>query len=181
LTTHCLTHLIFFRSNTPLELFWLPTELRYTPLYSPSILLTVPSYNSSARIPQETPSSVVKNACLLLRYLAVDVLLLRADASVMRLPIRCLAMGMCVTLLSSHVCLGRPSALKYQIIMWERSKLRHTVFPNFSIGTVTFLGYKVFRGGKGYEVRVAVSRVSTELVALHLITEIDPISGMWRV
>jgi hypothetical protein len=30
---------------------------------TPSRLLTVPSYNSSARTPQKTPSSVVRNAC----------------------------------------------------------------------------------------------------------------------
>jgi hypothetical protein len=76
---------IFFRLDTPLELFWLPTEvLRYTPciqLYSfnslsLSNLLTVPSYISSARTPRKTPSSIIKNACLLVRYLAIDVLLL---------------------------------------------------------------------------------------------------------
>jgi hypothetical protein len=39
-------------------------------------LLTVPSYTSSARTPRKTPSSTVKNACLQLRCLAIDVLLL---------------------------------------------------------------------------------------------------------
>jgi hypothetical protein len=49
----------------------------WTPLYSivllctPLVLLTVPSYNFSARTPRKTPSSV-KNACLLVRFLAVD-------------------------------------------------------------------------------------------------------------
>jgi hypothetical protein len=43
--------------------------------YIPSRLLTVSSYNSSARTPRKTPSSVVKNACLLVRYVALDVLL----------------------------------------------------------------------------------------------------------
>jgi hypothetical protein len=44
--------------------------------YTPSRPLTVPSYNSSARTPRKTPSSFNKNACLLGRYLAMDVLLL---------------------------------------------------------------------------------------------------------
>jgi hypothetical protein len=60
-------------------------------------LLTVPSYNSSARTPQKTPPSVVRNACLLVRYLARDVLLLNAYDSGMCLPSRCLAMNICVT------------------------------------------------------------------------------------
>jgi hypothetical protein len=34
---------------------------------TPPHLLTVPSYNSSARTQRKTPSSVVKNACLLVR------------------------------------------------------------------------------------------------------------------
>jgi hypothetical protein len=36
--------------------------------------------NSSTRIPQKTPSSFVKDACLQLRCLAIDVLLFRAFA-----------------------------------------------------------------------------------------------------
>jgi hypothetical protein len=40
--------------------------------------MTVPSYNSLARTPRKTSSSVVKNACLLVRYIAMDVLLLSA-------------------------------------------------------------------------------------------------------
>jgi hypothetical protein len=35
------------------------------------ILISVPSYNSSARTPRKTPSPVVKNTCLLDRYLAM--------------------------------------------------------------------------------------------------------------
>jgi hypothetical protein len=42
---------------------------------TPSHLLTVPS---SARTPQKTPSCIVKNACLLVRYVAMDILLSRA-------------------------------------------------------------------------------------------------------
>jgi hypothetical protein len=34
-------------------------------LYTPLLLLTVPSYKFSARTPRKTPSSVIKNACLL--------------------------------------------------------------------------------------------------------------------
>jgi hypothetical protein len=40
---------------------------------SPPILLTVPTYNSSARTPRKTRLSVVKNACLLARYLAMYI------------------------------------------------------------------------------------------------------------
>jgi hypothetical protein len=41
-----------------------------------SVLPFVPPYNSSARIPRKIPSSVINNACLLVRYVAMDVLLL---------------------------------------------------------------------------------------------------------
>jgi hypothetical protein len=41
-------------------------------------LLTELFYNLSARTTQKTPSSIVKNASLLLRYLVMDVLLSRA-------------------------------------------------------------------------------------------------------
>jgi hypothetical protein len=80
----------------------------WTPLCSVVLLqfwselrLAVPSYNSSPRIPRKTPSSVVKNACSLVRYLAMDVLLLTAYAARMCLPSRWLAMGICVTILFS--------------------------------------------------------------------------------
>jgi hypothetical protein len=43
--------------------------------YTPSRLLTMLSYNSSARTPRKTPSSIVQNACFLVLYLAMDVLL----------------------------------------------------------------------------------------------------------
>jgi hypothetical protein len=53
------------------------------------------SHNHFSRTPQETPSSIVKEACLLVRYLAVDVLIFRAFPSAgMCLPSRCLAMDM---------------------------------------------------------------------------------------
>jgi hypothetical protein len=56
-------------------------------------------YNSSARAPRKRRSSVVKNACLLSRYLAVDVLLLlRAYAFGVCLLSRCLAVDICVTI-----------------------------------------------------------------------------------
>jgi hypothetical protein len=64
----------------------------------PSRLLTVPTYNSSARTPPKTPSSIVKNACLLVRYLAMDILLLGSLSLGMCLPTRCLAMGVHVTI-----------------------------------------------------------------------------------
>jgi hypothetical protein len=48
-----------------------------TPCYSASTAPVQPntSYNNFARTPRKTPSSLVKNACLLVRYLAMDVLL----------------------------------------------------------------------------------------------------------
>jgi hypothetical protein len=48
---------------------------------TPFSLLTLLSYDSSARTPRKTPSSFVENACSLDRYLAMDVLLLSAYAS----------------------------------------------------------------------------------------------------
>jgi hypothetical protein len=69
---------IFLRLDTPLELFWLPSELHYSVALprTPSVLLTMPSYNSSTRIPLKTPSSFVKNACLLIHYLEMDAITL---------------------------------------------------------------------------------------------------------
>jgi hypothetical protein len=54
------------------------TRLDYPRLlfYTPSRLLTVPFHNSSARTPRKTQSSIVNNACLLIRYLAMNILLL---------------------------------------------------------------------------------------------------------
>jgi hypothetical protein len=56
------------------------------------------SHNHFARTPRKTQSRVVKNACLLLHYLAMDVLLLSACVARMRLPARCLAMGIQVAI-----------------------------------------------------------------------------------
>jgi hypothetical protein len=57
------------------------------------------SYNHFVRTPWNTPSSVVNNACLLVRYLAIDVLLLlSAFVARMCLPTRRLAMGIHVTI-----------------------------------------------------------------------------------
>jgi hypothetical protein len=54
------------------------TEVHYSVVLprTPSILLTVPSCNSSAWTPGKTQSCVVKNTSLLVRYLAMNVLLL---------------------------------------------------------------------------------------------------------
>jgi hypothetical protein len=56
------------------------TTARFKPLISSlsgfALSHTVPSYNSSARTPWKTPSSVVNNACLLVRYPAMAALLL---------------------------------------------------------------------------------------------------------
>jgi hypothetical protein len=77
-TNHYLTHCHLLRLET-LD-FWPQFT---TPLFhcTPSRLLTVPSYESSARTPRKTPSSVVKNECLLVCYLAMDDLLLGAYVS----------------------------------------------------------------------------------------------------
>jgi hypothetical protein len=55
------------------------TRLDYCRLifYTPSRFLTVPPYNYSARTPRKIPSSIVKTAWLLIRYLAMDVLYCR--------------------------------------------------------------------------------------------------------
>jgi hypothetical protein len=76
-TNHYLTQCLLLRLDT-LD-FWPHFT---TPLLRciPSRLLTVPSYNSSAQTPQKTPSSVAKNACLLVRHLAIDVLFFSAYA-----------------------------------------------------------------------------------------------------
>jgi hypothetical protein len=70
-----------FRLTSPeLDQIPIPSRLLHFTLQllfsTSSRLLTVPSYNSSARTPRKTPSSVVRNACLLVRYLTMDVLLL---------------------------------------------------------------------------------------------------------
>jgi hypothetical protein len=43
------------------------------PLYISPRRLTVPSYNSSVRTSRKTPSSIVKNSYLLVRYLAMGI------------------------------------------------------------------------------------------------------------
>jgi hypothetical protein len=75
--------------------------LFYTPCYPASTtpVLSNASYNHAARTPRKTLSSVVKNACLLIHYLEMDVPLLRAFASAgMCLPTLCLTMGVHVTI-----------------------------------------------------------------------------------
>jgi hypothetical protein len=56
-------------------------ELDSTTLDYCSILrrVFVPFYNPLVRTPWKTPSSIVKDACLLVRYLAMDVLLLSRE------------------------------------------------------------------------------------------------------
>jgi hypothetical protein len=76
-----------------------------TPFYSLltlSILfqLFCAPYKSSERIARKTQSPVVKNACLLIRSLAVNVLLSRACYSVICLLSHCLAMGICMIILT---------------------------------------------------------------------------------
>jgi hypothetical protein len=72
---------------TTLDYCCIPPATLFLLLYTPSrlkvkvtlrltvSLLAVPSYNSSVRTPRKTP--IVKNACLLVRYLSIDILLLR--------------------------------------------------------------------------------------------------------
>jgi hypothetical protein len=102
-TNHYLTHYHLLPTGHSTRTTVLTSN--WTPLYFVVLLqfwselrLTVPSYNSSARIPRKAPSSVLMNACLLVRYLAMDVLLLRAYASGMCLLSRCLKIGICVTI-----------------------------------------------------------------------------------
>jgi hypothetical protein len=74
-----------------------------TPCYSASTMsvLVNTSYNHFARTPRKTPSSVVQNACLLVRYLSMDVLLLLSVfLAGVCLQNRCLAMRIHVTILS---------------------------------------------------------------------------------
>jgi hypothetical protein len=81
-------------------------QLNFVVLHcTPSILLTVPSYNFSAQTPRKTPSSVVNSTCLLVRYLAMDVLLLSLTSG-MCLPSRCLAMDICSIVLMHESCLA---------------------------------------------------------------------------
>jgi hypothetical protein len=54
------------------------------------------------RPPWKTPSSLVKNACLLVCYLAMDDLLLSVCVARMCSPTRCLAMGIHVTIYLFH-------------------------------------------------------------------------------
>jgi hypothetical protein len=65
-------------------LFCTPCYSAYTPPVLPNI-----SYNHSAKAPRKTPSSVVENVCLLIHYLAIDVLLFTfasAGTCLARLP-----------------------------------------------------------------------------------------------
>jgi hypothetical protein len=70
---------LLFASNSflvvTLQLQIPKTQLNYSRLLFSTLLY---SYYLSARTPLKTPSSVAKEACLQLRYLAMDVLLSRA-------------------------------------------------------------------------------------------------------
>jgi hypothetical protein len=69
-------------------------------LCTPSVLLIVHLIIPRARTTGKTTSFVIKNACLLVRYLKNGCLsVVETLTSWMFLPSRCLAMGMCVTLL----------------------------------------------------------------------------------
>jgi hypothetical protein len=115
-------------------IFWLDIPRNYsdwTPLYSIVLLqfwselrLTVPSYNSSARTPRKT-SSVVINASLMVCYLAMDDLLLRAYASGMCLPSRYIAMNICVTIFKTvwNLVYRRMSKFKFTLPREKKEKV----------------------------------------------------------
>jgi hypothetical protein len=71
-----------------------------SPELDPILLLAAwdPRYIALGRTPRKTPSSIIKDACLLVRYLATDVILLRAHVAGTCLQTRCLAMGIQVTI-----------------------------------------------------------------------------------
>jgi hypothetical protein len=60
--------------------------------------------------PTKNTACIVKEECLLVRYLAMDVLLPRARVAEMCLPSRCLAVGIHVTVCSSEI----PGSLRMQ-------------------------------------------------------------------
>jgi hypothetical protein len=96
--THC--HLLptGHSTGTILTSKWTPLYSVVLPqFWSPTLFFT--TYNTSARTARKTLSSVVKNACVLVRYPGMNVLLLlTVNALGMCLPSRCLAMNICVTL-----------------------------------------------------------------------------------
>jgi hypothetical protein len=91
----------------------------------PSCLLPVPSYNSSVRTPQKTQFSVVKITCLLVRYLAMDVLLLRACVTETCLPTRSLAIGLHVTVVFYRPVRKMPSNIT--IKSWKPPSTSFTI------------------------------------------------------
>jgi hypothetical protein len=77
LTVTSTTHEVFLAQSN--SFFAIPSRLLHfttSVLYSLSDFLC--PFNLSARSPRKAPSSIVKEACVLLRYLAMDVLLSRA-------------------------------------------------------------------------------------------------------
>jgi hypothetical protein len=117
LLIYCHLFLTGLSTGAVLTSNWTPPLHRCTP----SILIwsttDCASYNSSARTPLKPRPSVVKNACLLVCYLAVDVLLLlRACALGICLLIRCLAMDICDTIYVHDLCLycGSRSCRRYR-------------------------------------------------------------------
>jgi hypothetical protein len=76
-----------------------------TPSYSFSSFVSY--YNASARTTKKSPYSVVKNVYLLVRYLAMNVVLLKAHASGTCLLSSCVAMGIYVTI-CVYVCMSVP-------------------------------------------------------------------------
>jgi hypothetical protein len=63
--------------------------------WSSTLFCTI--YNSSAQTPHKTLSSVAQNECLLVHYLALDVLYSWALVARMCLPSLCPVMGICIT------------------------------------------------------------------------------------
>jgi hypothetical protein len=106
-----LIHFLLFLLNH----FRLPSPELDTILDYPSTLLkrlSLSLYNPSARTPRKTPSSIVKEACSLIRYLAKDVLLLSRDLALRECVYRTVAYQLVYTsqyVLQSRKIYGRHS------------------------------------------------------------------------
>jgi hypothetical protein len=97
----------------------------------------------TTRTPRKTPFSIVWNAPLLVRYLAIDVrLLLSSCVTGMCLPTRCLAMGIRVTIFSLLTYLHIPSLvvrLCEPCLQLEQMQFLVYYFPSTSISSLSTL------------------------------------------
>jgi hypothetical protein len=129
--THC--HLLEWTISTSDH----TSQLNYSIAFgcTPSIL-TVASYNSSARIVRKTPSSFVKNACLLVHQLAIEILLvLSAYASGMCLPSLCLATDIYVTIRTVEQCFSSMGVFQIGCDIFQMGKIciRWPCFPVYPV------------------------------------------------